>query len=106
MVGEVGGHDVIMFDDEVDTGGSLLETAEAVLKAGAGAVHAACAHAVLSGNATERIAESPVQELVTTDTVPIRGKKKIEKIKIVSVADLFAEAIKRIHTGESVSSLF
>lgn len=106
VVGEVEGHDVIVFDDEVDTGGSLLETAGAVLKSGARSVRAACAHAVLSGNATERIAASPVRELVTTDTVPIRGEKKIGKIKIVSVADLFAEAIKRIHTGESVSALF
>jgi len=106
VVGEVKGHNVIVFDDEVDTGGSLIETADAVLKAGAKEVHAGCAHAVLSGNAVERIARSSVRELVTTDTVPIRGKKKIDKIKIVSVADLFAEAIKRIHTGESISSLF
>jgi len=106
VVGEVRGHEVIVFDDEVDTGGSLLETADAVLRVGAKAVFASCAHAVLSGNAAQRIAESPVGELVTTDTVPIRGEKMIDKIRIVSVAHLFAEAIKRIHTGESVSALF
>jgi ribose-phosphate pyrophosphokinase len=108
IVGDVRGRRCVMVDDMVDTAGSLTEGAAALVAAGASEVYAACTHAVLSGPAIKRIEESPLRELVVTDTIPLRPDKRsgTRKIHVVSVAALLAEAIRRINNEESVSSLF
>ncbi len=106
VIGDVKGKNAVMFDDEILTGGSLMELIRVLKENGANEIYAGITHGILSGNAVQRIADSPLKELVITNTVPLPPCKKIEKIKVLSVAELFAEAIKRIHHGESVSSLF
>lgn len=107
VIGDVEGMDVVILDDMVDTGGTLVKGAEALKNEGAGTVYAACTHAVLSGNAIERINESCLEKLIVTDTIPLKEKKDLtDKIEVLSVAELFGEAIRRIHLGSSVSSLF
>lgn len=106
VIGDVKGKNAVMFDDEILTGGSLMELIRALKENGANEIYAGITHGILSGNAVQKIAESPLKELVITNTVPLPPCKKIEKIRVLSVAELFAEAIKRIHHGESVSSLF
>ena len=93
----------MLLDDMVDTAGTLTTGANEVHKRGAKSVSACCTHAVLSGPAIDRINHSSLTELVVTNTIPAKSS---EKIKIISIADLFAEAIKRIHLNDSVSSLF
>ncbi len=106
VIGDVRNRRVIIFDDEVDTGGSLVNAARALKDLGAAEVYAAFTHAVFSGPAYERIAASPIRELVFTDTIPIAPENKQDKMTILSVAPLFAEAIQRIHGGGSVGALF
>lgn len=107
IVGHVKGKISVILDDMVDTAGTLAKAAEALKKHGAVAVYACCTHAVLSGNAVERIDNSPIEELIVTDTIPITQEgNNCKKIKVLSVAELFGETIKRIHNNESVSSLF
>jgi ribose-phosphate pyrophosphokinase len=107
VIGDVEGRDVIILDDMVDTGGTLVQSAEALIEEGARKVFAACTHPVLSGNAIEKINQSELKKLVVTNTIPLEGeKKKTNKITVLSVAELFGEAIRRIHKGASVSSLF
>jgi len=107
IVGEVKGKQVLIVDDMVDTGGTLLAAAEILMENGAEAVYAACTHPVLSGNALQRIKDSPIKELIVTDTINLDLKEESEnKIKVLSVAPLLGEAIKRIHQNRSVSSLF
>jgi ribose-phosphate pyrophosphokinase len=107
IIGEVEGKAVVLLDDMVDTAGTLTKSAEALKQHGALAVYACCTHAVLSGKAIELINESPIEELIVTDTVPTHtDTRSTKKIKVLSVAELFGEAIKRIHNNESVSSLF
>jgi ribose-phosphate pyrophosphokinase len=107
IVGDVKGRTCIMVDDMVDTAGTLSEGARALADAGAREVFAVCTHPVLSGPAIKRILESPLQELVVTDSVPLRGEAaECPKLEVVSVAELLGEAIRRIHNEESVSSLF
>ncbi|MFO7980228.1 MAG: ribose-phosphate pyrophosphokinase [Candidatus Aminicenantes bacterium] len=107
VIGDVEGRDVIILDDMVDTGGTLVQSVEALIKEGARKVFAACTHPVLSGNAIEKINQSELKKLVVTNTIPLEGeKKKTNKITVLSVAELFGEAIRRIHKGASVSSLF
>lgn len=106
VIGDVEGKNAVMFDDEILTGGSLMELIRALKEKGANEIYAGITHGILSGRAVERIEESPVKELVVTNTVPLPVEKRIGKIKILSVAELFAEAIKRIHHSESVSSIF
>jgi len=106
VVGEVAGRDVIIFDDEIAAAGSLMESVKAVQQLEVGKVYAGATHGVLSGPAVERIREMPIEEVVVTNTVPVPPEKRDEKVKVLSVAPVFAEAIKRIHTGESVSALF
>ncbi|HDY76229.1 MAG TPA: ribose-phosphate diphosphokinase, partial [Candidatus Marinimicrobia bacterium] len=90
----------------IDTAGTLVNAAEAAIKNGAKSVTAVATHPLLSGPAVERLEQSPIKNLIVTDTVAISENKKIKKMKIVTVAEIFAEAIYRIHEGESVSSLF
>ena len=106
VIGEVEGKVAIILDDMVDTAGTLTQAAEAIMKHGAREVYACCTHAVLSGPAIERINKSPIKQLVATNTIPQREGATSDKIKRLSVGPLLAEAIKRIHCGESVSSLF
>jgi ribose-phosphate pyrophosphokinase len=94
-------------DDMVDTAGTLTEAARALADAGARGVFAVCTHPVLSGPAIKRLVESPLQELVVTDSIPLRDEAlECGRLEVVSVAELLGEAIRRIHNEESVSSLF
>jgi ribose-phosphate pyrophosphokinase len=106
IIGDVSGKVCVMIDDMIDTGGSVVQGAEALLERGAVAVHACCTHGILSGKAIERIDRSPLRSLVITDTVPLPDHKRSPKIKILSVAGLLAEAIIRIHEDNSVSEMF
>jgi ribose-phosphate pyrophosphokinase len=107
VVGDVRGQSCIIVDDIVDTGGTLTKAAEVLLEKGATRVVAACTHAVLSGAAAERIADSALEELVVTDTIRVLPSQQTSnKIKVLSVASVFAEAIRRIHDEDSVSTLF
>ncbi|WP_026487148.1 ribose-phosphate diphosphokinase [Caldanaerobius polysaccharolyticus] len=106
IVGDVKGKTAILIDDIVDTAGTITLGAEALIKNGAVEVYAAATHGVLSGPAIERIEASPIKELIITDTIPLPEHKKSPKIKVVTVAPLFAEAIIRIYEGISVSKLF
>ncbi len=106
ILGEVSGKDCIIVDDLTATGSSLIEAANALKKAGAGDIYAAVAHGVLSKDAISRIEESILKELIITDTIALCQKNDGSKIKVLSVAPLLGEAIKRIHKEESVSCLF
>ena len=106
VIGEVEGKRAIIFDDEVDTAGSLIETARIVNECGAKEIYAGCTHGVLSADAVKRIEDSPIKELVITDTIPLSENKKIDKIKVLSIAPLFAEAIKRINEARPLGELF
>ena len=107
VIGNVEGRKAIILDDMVDTAGTLSEAANALEANGANEVHACCTHAVLSGPAVQRINDSAINTLVATDTIPVAGDKKTcEKLVVLSIAELFGEAIYRSHTGDSVTSLF
>ncbi|MBI5419247.1 MAG: ribose-phosphate pyrophosphokinase [Deltaproteobacteria bacterium] len=106
IIGEVEGMTAILLDDMVDTGGTLVQSADALKKEGAKHVYALATHAVLSGPAIERLENSVIEELVVTNTIPLGDKASCKKIRILSVAALLGEAIKRIHFHDSVSSLF
>jgi ribose-phosphate pyrophosphokinase len=106
VIGDIEGKDVILVDDIIDTAGSMTKAAEALKEFGAKKVYACCSHAVLSGPAIERISNSVIEKMVVTDTIPLTEEKKIDKIEVVSVAPIFAQAIKRIYEHESVSILF
>ncbi len=107
IVGAVEGRDCVIVDDMIDTAGTLTTAAKALMDRGAKRVFAAATHGVLSGPAIERIRESVIDEVVITDTIPLRGEAlQVEKFKVLSVSRLLGEAIKRIHNSDSVSSLF
>lgn len=106
IMGDVKGKTAVIVDDMVATAGSLVEACEAIKKEGAREVYAAITHPVLCGPAIDRIKKSQLKELIVTDTIPIEKHKMINKIKVLSVAPLLAEAIKRIHNEESLSALF
>ncbi|WP_299253288.1 ribose-phosphate pyrophosphokinase [uncultured Cytophaga sp.] len=104
LIGNVEGADVILVDDLIDTGGTITRAAEVIMGKGAKSVRAICTHAILSGAAYENIENSMLTEMLVTDTIPLR--KATTKIKVLTVADLFAKAIHQIQQNESVSSLF
>ena len=107
VIGDVKKRNCFIVDDMIDTGGTLCETVDALLKKGAKRVFACATHAVLSGPAAERLKASKITKVFVTDTIPIGDKKKkCKKIEVVSVAPLLGEAIRRIHEESSVSSLF
>ncbi len=106
IVGDVKGKKAIIFDDEISTGGTLVEAAEELLSFGAKEVSAGIVHPVLVGDAVKKLSNSKIKELVVTNTLPVSPAKKLDKITVLSVARLFSEAIRRIHDGESVSALF
>ncbi len=106
ILGEVKGRNVIMVDDMIATGSSLAEAAHALKKAGAKKIFAAITHGVLTGNALEKVENSDIDSLVITDSIPFNKDRKRKKIKVVSVGELFAEAIRRIHFEKSISVIF
>lgn len=106
IIGEVENKTVVITDDIIDTAGTITLGAEALLERGAREVHVCCTHPVFSGPAVERLKQSPIKDVVITDTIPLTPEKKIDKIKVMSVAPLFAEAIRRINENLSVSKLF
>ncbi|MGD8371897.1 MAG: ribose-phosphate pyrophosphokinase [Syntrophobacterales bacterium] len=107
IIGEVEDKPAIILDDMVDTGGTLTEAAKALAENGARSINACCTHAVLSGSAIERIEESAIENLIVTDSIPLKPEvQESKKIKVLTVAKLLGEAIKRTHLNDSVSSLF
>ena len=105
IIGDVKGKNAIIFDDEIDTAGSMMETVRVLKEFGAEAIYAGCTHGVLSGPAIERIQNSPLKELVITNTIPLIEEKKIDKIKVVSIAPLFAETIRRLNERRPLGEL-
>ncbi|NWJ94722.1 MAG: ribose-phosphate pyrophosphokinase [Chloroflexi bacterium] len=106
LIGSVEGRPAILIDDEIDTGGSIVQAAHTVLQSGATEVYAACTHGIFSSHAIERLNASPIKELIATDTVPLPEHKRIPKITQLTVARLLGECILRIHAGASVGALF
>lgn len=104
VIGEVEGADVVIVDDMIDTAGTICKAAEVIKEKGANSVMAICTHPILSGQAYERLEQSVLEEIAVTDTIPL--KRESHKIKVLTVADLFADAIKAIHGHGSISSLF
>ncbi len=106
VVGNVKGRDAIIFDDEISTGGTLVATVKTLEKAQVRKIYVGATHPVLCGPAVKNLQNAFIEEMVVTNTVDVPEEKRLDKLTILSVADLFAEAIKRIHTGESVGALF
>jgi ribose-phosphate pyrophosphokinase len=106
VIGDVEGMCALTVDDEIDTAGSLIGVVKALLDRGATEVYSCCTHPIFSGPAIQRMAASPVKEVVVTDTVPVNGDRRLDKITVLSMASLIGEAIRRIHTGQSVGALF
>ena len=107
VIGDVADKVVVILDDMVDTSGTLVEAAGAIMKNGAREIHASCCHAVLSGPAIERIEDSDLKTLVVTDTIPLKkNARDCDKIKVLSISELIGEAIIRSFKGDSVTSLF
>ena len=106
LIGELEGMDVLIIDDMIDTAGTTVNAAKAAMEKGAKSVTAVATHGVLSGPAIDRLNESDIKKIIITDTILIDEEKQVDKIKIVSVASIFGEAVNRIHNGESVSALF
>src|ERR1700746_266659 len=107
LIGDVKGRSTLIVDDIIDTAGTLVKTADALIREGATQVFAACTHAVFSGPAVERIENSKITEVVATDSVPVsEAARKLKKVKILSVADLLARGIRSIHEETSISELF
>lgn len=104
IIGDVEGLDVLMVDDIVDTAGTITQSADLMIKNGARSVRAIASHAVMSDPASMRIGESALTEMIFTDSIPY--SKKCEKVKILSIADMFAEAIRRVYTNESITTLY
>ena len=106
VIGDVKDRTCIIFDDEIDTGGSMMEAVRVLKENGAGDIYAACTHGVLSGDAIEKIKDPALKELVITNTIPLTNEKKLDKIKVLDIAPLFGKAIKNIHNGQAVGDLF
>lgn len=106
VIGEIKGKNALIFDDEVDTAGSIMETVRILKSAGAKDVYVGCTHGILSGPAIDRIKKSDLKELVMTNTVPLPSHKKVDKIVVVSLSELFGEAMKRINEATSIGELF
>ena len=104
LIGDVTGKNVVLVDDMVDTAGTLTKAADLMMERGALSVRAICTHPILSGNAYERLENSKLEELIVTDSIPLKQKSK--KIKVISCADLFAEVMHNVHFNKSISSKF
>lgn len=106
VIGDVKNKTAIIYDDMIDTGGTMIDGVKAILEKGARAIYACAVHPILSRNAAKKVQHSKIKELVVTDSIPLMKKENYNKIKVLSIAGLLAEAIKRIHQAESISSLF
>ena len=106
VIGDVAGSDIVILDDIISTAGTTTQAARVLKKAGAGRIMAMATHPVFSGKALERLEKSPIEEAVVTNSIPFNNDGKCKKIKVLDVAPLLGEAIKRIHTEESISMLF
>ncbi len=106
LIGDVAGKHALIVDDEIASGGTLMEAMAFLFEHGAKSVEAAAVHPVLSGQAVERIADSKLRSLVVTDSIPLPPEKQIDRIEVCSVTRLFADAIQAIHSGSSISTLF
>ncbi len=107
IIGDVKDKIAVIIDDMIDTAGTICKAASAIMDRGAKEVYAVATHPVLSGPAVERLAQSPIKEVVVSDTIPLREEaQRLDKIKVLSVSKLLGEAIRRIHTDDSISSLF
>ncbi len=106
IIGNVEGKTAVLVDDIIDTAGTMVKAAEALMERGAKEVYACATHGVLSGPAIDRLRSSCIKEVVLTDTIPLTESKKFEKVKVLPIAPLFAEALRRIHSEHSVSILF
>jgi ribose-phosphate pyrophosphokinase len=106
VIGEVSGRTALTVDDEIDSGGSLLNVINALMERGARDIYSCCTHPVFSGPAINKIEGCPVKEVVVTDTIPVTGEKKLPKITVLSTAPILGEAIHRIHTGMSIGAMF
>ena len=106
VIGDVRNKVTLTVDDEIDTGGSLVNTVATLIECGAKEVYACCTHAVFSDPAIQRIASCPVKEVIVTDSVPVTNERKLDKIIVLSIAPLLGEAIQRIHSGQSIGAMF
>jgi ribose-phosphate pyrophosphokinase len=106
VIGEVEGKIALTVDDEIDSAGSLVNTVTVLEERKVKEVYACCTHPIFSGQAIQRIAASPVKEVIVTDTVPVIGEKRLDKITILPIAPVLGEAIRRIHTGQSIGAMF
>ena len=106
VIGEVEGKIALTVDDEIDSAGSLVNTVTVLEERGVKEVYACCTHPIFSGQAIQRIAASPVKEVIVTDTVPVSSEKKLDKITVLPIAPVLGEAIRRIHTGQSIGAMF
>jgi ribose-phosphate pyrophosphokinase len=106
IIGDVEGKTCVMIDDMIDTGGSIVQGAEALMARGASEVIACCTHGILSGDAIDKVDASPLRNMLVTDTIPLPSHKQHPKIHVISVASLLGDAITRIHDGGSISELF
>lgn len=106
IIGSVEGKNVLLIDDIIDTAGTIVEAALALKKRGAQDIYVACTHPVFSGKAMQRLSDPVLKKVIATDTLPLPKEKLLDKVEILSVSNLFGEAIKRIHNEESISSLF
>ena len=104
LIGDVTGKNVVLVDDMVDTAGTLTKAADVMMERGALSVRAICTHPILSGNAYEKIENSKLEELIVTDSIPLKQESK--KIKVISCANLFAEVMHNVHYNKSISSKF
>jgi ribose-phosphate pyrophosphokinase len=106
LIGSVTGKSALIIGDEIASGGTMIAAAQFLLARGATGIEAAAVHPVLSGRSVERLKDSPIKRLVVTNSIPLGEAKRDDRIEVVSVAGLFADAIRAIHSGESVSKLF
>jgi ribose-phosphate pyrophosphokinase len=104
LIGDVKGRDVVLVDDIIDTGSTITKAAKMMMENGAKSVRAVCTHPILSGSAIEKIENSPFEEFIITDSIPLR--RQSDKIKVLSTARLFADVIKRVNNHQSISSHF
>lgn len=105
VIGDVEGKNIVIFDDEIDRASSVKQAIEILIKYNIKDIYIGCTHPVLSGPAVERLKNLPIKEIITTNTIPLKHEKKLDNMTILSIAPLFAQAIKRIHTGQSIGKL-
>ncbi|MBI2863609.1 MAG: ribose-phosphate pyrophosphokinase [Chloroflexi bacterium] len=106
VIGDVRGKQAIIIDDEIDTAGSIMNAVAALQREGVAEIYASCSHAVFSGPAVKRLRESPIKEIVVTDTLPLPAEKQLPQLTVLSIAPLLGETISRIHAGSSVGSIY